>query len=218
MAGAVIFDMDGLMFDTETLYSKAWEYAGQITGFKITDDLLEPMRGANQKACIQRFKEHFGKGFDYGYVRQFKSEYVESYLKEKGVPCKPGLFELMNYLKNNDFKIALATSTLRTEAERYLLLADVYRYFDVLVFGDMIEKGKPFPDIYLKAAEKLYEPPENCFVLEDSYNGIKAGYSAGCKVIMIPDKLEPDEYIQKMLYKRCNSLGEVIDVCKLYKM
>ncbi|WHH57152.1 HAD family phosphatase [Petroclostridium sp. X23] len=214
MCKAVIFDMDGLMFDTEKIYSRAWAYAGEKIGYKIDDEFLNPLRGANRKMCVEYFRERLGSSFDYEYARRIRSEYVQKYLEKEGIPCKPGLYELMNFLKEKNFKIALATSTFKKEAERYLHMADVYKYFDVLVYGDMVARGKPHPDIYLKASEYINESPGNCFVLEDSCNGVLSAASAGCRVIMVPDEVEPDYEISCLLYKKCNSLNDVIECIK----
>ncbi|MCC2874763.1 HAD family phosphatase [Lachnoclostridium pacaense] len=210
MIRAAIFDMDGLMFDTERLYGDAWLYAGRVTGFPITKELLNRTRGADRGSCISAFREALGDTFDFYAVRRYRQEYVDGYLEKNGMPLKPGLMELLGYLKHSGYGIGLATSTDEPTAREYLGMAGVSGYFDCMIFGDMVKKGKPAPDIYLKAAETLGRRPDECIVLEDSILGVRAGAAAGCHVIMIPDEVEPGEREKKLITRRMDSLMDVI--------
>ena len=126
------------------------------------------------------------------------------------MPIKKGLFELLDYLKENKIKIALATSTSESSAKRTLRISETLKYFDALVCADDVSHGKPYPDPFLKAAEKLGLKPEECLALEDSINGIKSAYAAGMITVMIPDLIEPTNEIKPMCHKILPSLSEVI--------
>ena len=123
---------------------------------------------------------------------------------------KDGLYQLLEYLKNNQIKMAVATSRVEKKALNWLKLANVEQYFDVKVFGDAVKNSKPEPDIFLKTIELLKVKADECVVLEDSFNGIIAAYRAKTKPIMIPDLRQPDQEIEKLLYAKCNSLNDVI--------
>ena len=210
MIQAVVFDMDGLMFDTERLASDAWLKIGKLHGLPITESVMNRMKGLRLEACISIFQEELGEDFDYWALRKERTEYVNRWIQEHGVPVKPGLRELLALLKGHGYKIALATSTYRKTASRYLELAQVSGYFPYQVFGDMVENGKPEPDIFLRAAREVETPPGQCLVLEDSYAGVEAGWRAGCPVIMVPDVLLPTEREKGRTVACVKTLHEVI--------
>lgn len=134
---------------------------------------------------------------------------MTEYYKANKVPVKKGLCILLEYLKDNGYKLAVASSSPSWEVEKHLKDAKVFGYFDVIVCGDMVDKSKPEPEIYLKACELLGELPEECYALEDSKNGLLSAYRAGCKPIMVPDLWQPDEEIERILYKKFVDLEEV---------
>ena len=213
MINGVLFDMDGLMFDTERLGTRAWMEVGRRHHIPITEDVLNTMRGRVLSDCIRIFKENYGEDFDFWGLRKERTALFESYLQQ-GMPIKTGLRELLAYLRENQIKISLATSTDRRTAERYLDMAEIKGYFDVLLCGDMVTHGKPDPEIYIKAANALGERPENCLVLEDSVLGVYAGYRAGCHVIMIPDMVEPGEEERQRAELCADTLLDVIEYLK----
>lgn len=215
MVKAAIFDMDGLMFDTENLYANAWLYAGEVTGFPITRELLESTRGADRESCMRVFNRELGTDFDFYSVRRYRQEYVDTYLNKNGVPLKPGLKELLQFLKESGFRVGLATSTEEATAGKYLDMAGVSRFFDKRVYGNMVKHGKPAPDIYRLAADCLACSPAECLVLEDSILGVRSGAAAGCRVIMIPDGVEPGGQELRMIDHRMESLFDVIDFLKM---
>lgn len=210
MIKAVIFDMDGLMFDTEHLTSDAWIQVGIRHGLPITEALMHPMRGLPLEGCIRIFKEKLGDDFDYWGLRKERVAYVDQWIRENGMPVKPGLEELLEWLKKHGYEIALATSTYQSLADRFLDIAGVSPYFTCRVYGDMIMQGKPAPDIFLHAAGMLGNPPQECLVLEDSYAGVEAGWRAGMTVIMIPDMLPATEREYARIAMCAPSLREVI--------
>ena len=210
MLKAVIFDMDGLMFDTERLASDAWIGVGKRHGLPITERIMNRMKGLKLEDCICVFQEELGQEFDYWAFRGERTEYINNWIREHGVPVKPGLKELLAWLEGHGYQIALATSTHSKKASHYLELAGVSSYFHYRVFGDMVENGKPDPEIFLLAAEKMQTPPGECLVLEDSYAGVEAGWRAGCQVIMVPDSLPPTEREESRIAACVETLHEVI--------
>ena len=210
LINGVVFDMDGLMFDTETLTYELQKPIMEQKGITYTLDWYKQTVGKRTEDIVPLFKELCGEDFDYD---EFRAQCREAYQKrtdEYGVPIKKGLFELLDYLKEKGIKIALATSTTEPSAARTLRISGTLPYFDALVCADDVKRGKPHPDPFLKAAEKLGFKPENCLALEDSINGIKSAYAAGMVTVMIPDLIEPTEEIRPMCYKILNTLDEVI--------
>ncbi|MCL2038093.1 HAD family phosphatase [Candidatus Saccharibacteria bacterium] len=212
---AVIFDMDGLMFDTDRLTMSLWqkicdEHGG---GQCITEEFWASLSGGNSDAFERAFVERFGIDFDYKTKRDQRREMEENHIEANGVPIKDGLHQLLDYLKKNKIKTAVATSRIEKMAQNWLELADVDQYFDVKVFGDSVKHSKPAPDIFLKACEELSVKPEETIVLEDAPNGIIAAHRAGTKPIMIVDYIQPTDEIRKMLFTEpLDSLAEVIEI------
>lgn len=207
---AVIFDMDGLIFDTERLAACGWKEAGTQLGIPITDVEIGQIRGRNIASSRKLFREWYGEAVDYDVVRAIRTAYVNRVVEEQGTPVKPGVRTLMAYLKEQGIRRALATSSQREVAERYFRLAQLPMDFDASVCGTEIQNGKPAPDVFLLAAEKLGTAPECCLVLEDSPNGIRAGSAAGCHVIMVPDMDAPTEELAGLCDTVANTLEDVI--------
>lgn len=210
MIKTVIFDMDGLMFDTERLGDVCWHKAAEKMGVTMPKELLEEMRGMNREACNQVLINHFGESFPVDDLRKRKMDYTEKMLEEEGVPVKKGLCELLSFLKTHGYRTVLATSTSSSSALKLLKMADVEKYFDRMIFGNMVEHSKPDPEIFRLAVQKAYTKPEECLVLEDSPKGVEAAYRAGCRVFMIPDCVEPDEKTAGMAEKVLPSLEDVL--------
>lgn len=209
---AVIFDMDGILFDTERLCMKAWDYANGNMGLEPAGKMVYKTLGLNVKAVNQILIAEYGEEFDIALFKKYCDEYTDDYLKNNGVPVKEGLYELLQYLYENNYKIAVASSSNKSTICRNLKSADIENYFDAIISGDRIEKSKPEPDIYLKAAELLNTAPEECYAIEDSKNGILSAYRAGCKVIMVPDLWQGDKETDKKLFAKCSDLGKVINI------
>lgn len=210
MIAAVIFDMDGLMLDTERLSLKAWEYCCGVMGLPFDRSLILKLRGTSRERVRRTITEYAGPGFDYDKANEMRSKFIADSIKRDGVPVKKGLFELLRYLRRNGYKTAVATSTIRARAMRHLDEIGVLKYFDALVFGDMVKNSKPAPDIFLLAMETISVEPQKCIILEDSPNGIRAAYNAGSNPVMIPDLTQPDQELLKLLYAKCDSLLDVI--------
>ena len=210
MHKAAVFDMDGLMFDTEMLVYRNWQRMMDEAGYPYDlDDFKETV--GKRKAEVQNF--YFGKyGADFPYwdfSEKGRGMYVD-YISEFGVPVKQGLRELLSYLKEKGFRIALATSTSRKTSVLNLESAGVTEFFDTLVCGEDVTNGKPHPEVFLTAAERLGEKPEDCIAFEDSINGIKSAHAAGMTTVMVPDMLQPTGEILPMIDCLCESLEQSI--------
>lgn len=212
MIKAIVFDMDGLMFDTERLTVQAWDYAGEKIGIGKMGHMVYKTLGMNIESSRKIFIQEYGDKVIEEDLTDYAREFFNNYFNEHGMPLKQGLIELLNYLKANDYKIAVATSSNKKTALNHFKRANLLEYFDVIVCGDMIKNSKPAPDIYLKASELLGFMPSECLALEDSPNGIRSAFSAGLKPVMIPDLIEPTKEIIKLLYFKLANLNEVINI------
>lgn len=208
---AFIFDMDGLMFDTERVFVSAWDYVGEKMGLGKAGYMCIRTLGMNTPACEQAWRDEFGDEVDLDALWRYSREFVEDYYRKNVVSVKPGLYELLTYLKNKGYKLAVASSTKRHQVERHLNSANVRQYFDAVICGDMVEKSKPEPDIYLKAAAALGVQPEDCCALEDSRNGLLSAHAAGMQAIMVPDLWQPDDTVKLFILGPFESLLEVRD-------
>lgn len=210
----VISDMDGVILDTEKLYVRFWCEAANFYGYPMQRHHALSIRSMARPFAIERLKGYFGENFDYHAVHQKRIELMDQYIKQNGIEAKDGAEELLRYLKNNGYRVALATATAPDRTRRYLERLGLYGYFDEIVCASMVAKGKPEPDIYLYAAEKLGLAPAECIALEDSQNGIRSASSAGCKTVMVPDLDGPTEEIKPLLYDIANGLKDVINILK----
>jgi HAD superfamily hydrolase (TIGR01509 family) len=207
---AVIFDMDGLMFDTEALNMKAWKAAGKLHGYEMSDELIHSHIGANVETTKRLMLEHFGDGFDFDAVRGDRIDHAFRFIEENGTPLKPGLRDLLAFLERKGVKTAVASSSEERFVRFYLKHARLGHEFDVLVCGDMVKKSKPEPDIFLAALSRLGAAAGEALVLEDSYNGIRAAHRAGIRSIMVPDLLPPTPEMESLFYRRAGNLRGVI--------
>lgn len=208
---AVIFDMDGLMFDTEKVFMEAWDYAGEKIGIGKAGYMVLKTLGMNITMSYKIWQEEFGERYDQEKLKYYTKEFLTKYYAENKVPVKKGLYTLLEYLKTTHYKLAVASSSPRWEVENHLKDAGVLEYFPVIVCGDMIAQSKPEPDIYLKACELLQVKPQESYALEDSRNGLLSAYRAGCQPVMVPDLWQPDEEIEKILCCKCEDLEKVRD-------
>ena len=211
MVRGVIFDMDGLMFDTERRATVLWNQVGDELRIDMTEEFLDSFRGQNPTAIRNAFLQRFGREFDFDGCMGRKDELQHRYIEEKGVPLKEGLPELLEYLKGQDIRMAVATSTQQSLAEKMLKIAGVYEYFDAVAYGNKVKRSKPFPDIFQKAAEDLGVPMRECLVLEDSISGVQAGKAAGGYIIHIPDVVVVPEEVKDGITAELRSLRDVID-------
>ncbi|MBO5089055.1 MAG: HAD family phosphatase [Lachnospiraceae bacterium] len=212
MIKAVVFDMDGVIFDSEKLYRKHWMITGAEYG--IPEDLMHElcnlMAGSTKERNEKMMKARFGEEFDYMTFRSKTMTRMDQDILENGVELKPGVVELFDYLKEHDIKIGLATSTQQERAERNLTNAGIISYFDDIVYGGVVANGKPAPDIYLKACENLRVSPEDAVGIEDSINGVKSSAAAGLYTVMVVDLIEPTDEIRPLANQIYDSLFDVI--------
>lgn len=194
-----VFDMDGLMIDTEKLYLRFWKESARDFGYDMRDEHVFAIRSLARKYSIPKLKGFFGEDFPTEEVRTHRTELMNQYIEENGFDVKKGLFELMDYLKDTGRKIAVATATPRERTEKYLSMIGADKYLSAVICGDMVKCSKPDPEIYLTAAREINLPPNRCVAFEDSPNGIKSAFAAGLKAIMIPDMTQPDEEVAPML-------------------
>lgn len=209
---AVLFDMDGLVLDTEKLYTRFWQEAANALGYPMTKEQALGMRSLNRGVGLAKMQSYFGPEVDYDKIRNKRIELMDAFVEQEGVKLKPGIHELLAYLKEHGIKTAIATSSPLERTLLYLGSVGLEQSFDELVSGYMVEKGKPEPDIYLYAAEKLGVKPSECMVLEDSPAGILAAYRAGCLPVMVPDQDKPDKETKAMLYALAENLLAVISL------
>lgn len=205
----VIFDMDGLMFDTEKVFIKAWDYAGERIGIGKAGYMVYKTLGMSIVASYEIWNEEFGDRYNQEELRKYTKEFLKNYYENNKVPLKQGLYVLLEYLKNVNAKLAVASSSPHWEVEKHLNDAGIIDCFSAIICGDMVEKSKPAPDIYIKACEMLNENPEECIALEDSKNGLLSAYRAGCKPIIVPDLWQPDEEILQIIKGKYSDLEQV---------
>ena len=210
----VLFDMDGLVLDTEKLYSRFWMEACRFYGFPMTYEQSLKMRAANSRLGAENLHRFFGPDIDYKTIRTKRIELMDAFIAENGVEPKPGIFELMDYLEEQGIPAAICSSSPQDRIREHLSSLGLYHRFAAICSGYDVPWGKPAPDIYLHGAASLGLPPENCLALEDAPLGIESAFRAGCIPVMIPDQDPPDEKAKPMLYAKADSLHDIIDLLK----
>ncbi|MBQ1385455.1 MAG: HAD family phosphatase [Erysipelotrichales bacterium] len=210
---AVIFDMDGTLLDTERIYLELWPEVADVSRYPGFRDAALKLVGIPANEGKHIFTELYGEDFPYDELWDKVISLFETRYETLPLPVKPGALSLLRSLKEKGVKTALASSTPSPLAQNNLKNAGLYDYIDFFITGEMVHHGKPDPEIFLLAAKTLGEKPEDCVVIEDSPDGIKAAHAAGMKVIMIPDLIEPTEEIRKMtdgIYNTLNDLTEIL--------
>jgi HAD superfamily hydrolase (TIGR01509 family) len=208
LPAAVIFDMDGLMFDTENLTIPLWETAGKPFGYNLTREIILRTVGISGEKAQQVLLEEFGADFPYEKIRDEFRILVSKEIEKKGVPKKPGLMYLLDRLRAANIPLGVATSTRSVRAIDLLSKAGILDRFKALTCGEDITNGKPAPDIFLLAAEKLGQPPRNCVGFEDSTAGLMGLHAAGIRSVYIKDVLDPPEEVLATVWHKCNDLSE----------
>lgn len=216
MVKAVIFDMDGLLLDTEKLLVKYWVQAANEMGFPMTREHALYLRSLHRSYAVPYLKEQFGEEFDYIKVRSRRMELMRDYFAQNPLELKKGAVELLDYLKSQGIRSAVCTATDYERAKNYLSQVGIFGRFDKIICAAMVQRGKPSPEIYLYAAEQLGLSPSECMALEDSPNGVKSASGAGCVTVMVPDLTQPDSELNAMIYAKADSLYDVIDILKAY--
>ena len=210
----VLFDMDGLVLDTEKLYSRFWMEACHFYGFPMTREQSLGMRSLSKAAGQEKLTAYFGPAVDYAQIRAKRIELMDAFIAEHGVEPKRGIYELLDYLEANHIAAAITSSSPVSRIQEYLTPLNLCHRFDQICSGYDVPKGKPEPDIYLHGAAVLGLRPEECFALEDSPAGILSSYRAGCLPVIIPDQDTPCEETLARSYAKADSLADIIDLLK----
>lgn len=214
MIKTIVFDMDGVLIDSEQKILAAWKDIARQKGIPNITATLMKCIGITAPKTEAIFKETYGSDFPYTEYKAKVSAMFHQDINEHGIPLKPGVPELFDYLKSAGYRIGLASSTRKASVTEEMRMAGLIHFFDVIVCGDMVTHSKPHPQIYQTAASLLDTLPEACYAIEDSPNGIRSAHAAGMKPIMVPDLIRPDEEIQKLLYRQFDSLYEVLAYLK----
>ena len=210
----ILFDMDGLVLDSEALYTRFWREAANALGFPMTVEQSLGMRSLGKSLGQPYLESLFGPGVDYTTLREKRIQLMDAYVAQYGIAPKPGILELLDYMDEVGIPGAITSSSPMAFIERHLSDANLLHRFRKLCSGHSIPNGKPAPDIYLLGAKELGLKPEECLALEDSPTGILAAYRADCLPVMIPDLDQPNEDTQKLLFAKADSLTDVIRLLK----
>lgn len=212
----VIFDMDGVIFDTERVYIECCIEAAKalpVPEEQVYKTCVKCI-GTNEFQTNEFFRRDFSPFLTEAECQTLRDDSVRFFKKrytEKLIPMKAGVVELLEYLKEQGIRIGLASSTRKDIVERELADAGILHYFESVTGGDVVKISKPNPEIYLIACDKMQEPPEECFAIEDSFNGIRAAKAAGMRPVMVPDIVQPTDEIRQMAETVCSDLFGVID-------
>ena len=212
MVSGIIFDMDGVLIDSERQSNEGWLWAAGQLGVDMPMWLIDSFKGAPAELCCKFFDDYYKGVIDYWEAKELRTQHVYKIRETEGIPVKKGVKDIFEYIRNNGLKCAVATSTRRESAEKTLHEIGVWDYLDAVVYGDEVEHGKPEPDIFLRAAKAIGVNPSEAVVVEDSINGIKAGYAADMRVVHIPDTIAIDDDIRKLTYMVCADLNGLINV------
>lgn len=212
MVSGIIFDMDGVLIDSERQSNEGWLWAAGQLGVDMPMWLIDSFKGAPAELCCKFFDDYYKGVIDYWEAKELRTQHVYKIKETEGIPVKKGVKDIFEYIRNNGLKCAVATSTRRESAEKTLHEIGVWDYLDAVVYGDEVEHGKPEPDIFLRAAKAIGVNLSEAVVVEDSINGIKAGYAADMRVVHIPDTIAIGDDIRKLTYMVCGDLNGLIDV------
>lgn len=206
----VLFDMDGVILDTEKLYARFWQEGARVLGYPMTYEQALGMRSLNKVSGAERLREYFGPAVSYEQVREMRIARMEAYIDQYGVESKPGVRELLAVLREKGIPYAITTSSPPDRVEKHLGKLGLLHLFPIICSGYQVAHGKPAPDIYLYGAERIGVAPEDCLALEDSPAGLLSAHRAGCMPVFLPD-LDRDAE-EQLLYARCDSLPDVIEL------
>lgn len=212
---ALLFDVDGLLFDSEKIYFRFWKKAGMDLGYSLSDETVLSLRSCDYSIARRIVNESAGDDTAYDKVRARRKELMKSYSKNVIPDIKPGIVEFLQMINNdNQLKKVIVTQSSREEKVDLLKRSGLLDYFDDIVSAENVKKGKPFPDVYIFACKLLSVDPCSCIAFEDSPNGVISASDAGVNVVMIPDLTYPD----KALSDRCVAVfNNIIDACPMVK-
>lgn len=199
---AVIFDMDGLVLDTETTYFAAWEQAAKAMGYALSEPFCRSLSGLHYEDIKLNLKASFGSDFNLQTFNQLSGILWREHVRAHGIKIKYGFFQLLEFIVQQQIPYCLATNSQAVNAYECLEFAGIKGFFSTIITRDDVEQGKPAPDIFLKAAEVLQVPISQCLVLEDSYAGIEAASRAGAFSVFVPST----EPVEPMAAELCDML------------
>ena len=209
----ILFDMDGTLFDTEKHYQWAWRKAIADAGYELDASEVLKLRSLGAPYNVAQFQEWFGEEVDYRAIRQERVDLMKDMLAHE-IPLKPQVPQTLEKLRQMGYSMAVVTATAQEQAVSNLKLAGLLPFFDHVISASMVKRGKPAPDVYLYACEVLGVQPENCYAVEDSPNGVMSAHAAGCRTIMIPDLSQPDAELSRLLSRKLDPFGELINILK----
>lgn len=212
MIKAVIFDMDGTLLDSERIGLKAWQYV--IDKYSLPFDLSLPYRsiGLNYASMKTLFLSELGEDYPFDKYWGYAKQYLQNAKRRTAYPVKAGFDELCTYLKANKIGMYVATSTYHASAAKELEHSGILGYFDGIIGGDEITRGKPDPEIFITAAEKTGFDKSECLIVEDSSNGLRAGIASGIRTVFIKDIVDVPSEITDKVFARCDDLSGVIGI------
>ena len=211
MIRAVVFDLDGTLVDTEKLFVRFWQEAAKEMGYPMRREHALAIRGMARSSAEALLKERVCPDFDYHGVRERRTELMEAYIAQHGVELKPGVRELLEALRGWGISIGLATASNLPRAEGMLKAAGLYDYFDAVTVAAMVPMGKPAPDIFIEAAQRLGVSPAEAVGVEDSPSGIRAIHASGLFAVLVPDQDQPDEALASLCGLIVPSMHELRD-------
>ena len=206
----VIFDMDGTLFDTEMISKLAWEAVGKKYKLPISDEFVLKLIGLTPSNAQVVYDTYMPKGWPQEEAFQYHEDFIYDYRIRNGIPPKGDLHKVLRTLKEKGYRLGLATSARHENMMFNLEMADIKKYFDIMLSAEMMERGKPDPDIYFKTMQGMNVNPQDCIIIEDSYNGIRSAHASGATVVMIPDMLQPDEEIKSMCDYQFEKLEDIL--------
>lgn len=206
---AIIFDMDGVLFDSESITRKMWKQAAQEYSVSDIETAVSDCTGRSIPDTCAYLVKKYGRSFPAMEFRKRCSELFHAYVDKNGLPLMYYAREILDYLKQHGYRLALASSTRKSVVEKELADAGLRGYFETVTCGDMVTHSKPDPEIYMEACRSLGVDPLKCLAIEDSPNGILSAYGAGLKPVMIPDQIQPDDEIKARLFILCSNLKEL---------
>lgn len=211
---AVLFDLDGTIIDTEKYYRKNWPKTFASFGYSITDEQGLKLRSLGSPYAEEYLKKLFGEDIDVEAIKKYARSLVDEDVKKNGIEVKPGVMSCLKFLRSKNIKVAIVTATAVERTKRYVDEIGLSAYFDDIISAKDVKCGKPAPDVYLTACEKLNIKPENTIAVEDSPNGVMSASRAGCNTVMVPDQTEPDDELKEYIFVTLKSLNDFESMVK----
>ena len=208
----ILFDMDGVVIDSETLFTRFWMEGAHALGYPMTREQALQLRSLGRSLGQSKMESFFGPGVSYAAIREKRVEFMEAYIARHGVAEKPGIRELLALLKEKNIPCAITSSSSIPVIRRHLGNLGLLDGFTALCSGVDVPKGKPAPDIYLHGAAAIGVAPENCLAIEDSPAGVEAAWQAGCMTVIVPDQDQPDDLTLSRCFAKADSLLDVMEL------